>query len=227
MNTEPAPSRSPAASQGKPLRAVIFDYGGVLTSIPTEEDWRKMAAMLDTPLAVFLEGYWGHRYPYEIRGYDSGTYWGLVARTCGKRITPRMVRELVDLDNEQWGKANLETIALARQLRSSGMPTALLSNMQPDMLAFVRGKHTWLKEFEVRLFSCEVGEAKPEPGIFLHAAHLLQLQPEDCLFVDDREENLAGARRVGMQTMHFVSSQSIAALRQRLSEAGIEFAVTT
>ena len=224
MNTESPTTRSqaPVAPRADSLRAVIFDYGGVLTHLPSQEDWQKMATAIGAPLSSVLEAYWKHRYPYEIARYDSAAFWGLVGRDCGRQPTNALVRELVTLDNEQWGRPNPETIALARQLRASGVPTALLSNIQPDMLSFVRARHPWLNEFEVRVFSCLVGEAKPKAGIFLHAAECLNLRPEECLFVDDREANIEGAQQVGMRTLHFESAQALSSLRRRLIEAGLK-----
>ena len=205
------------------MRGVIFDYGGVLTYLPAEEDWQNMATTIGAPLSCVLEAYWKHRYPYEIARYDSAIFWRLVSHDCGRQLSETLVRELVTLDNEQWGRPNPETIALARQLRASGVPTALLSNIQPDMLSFVQVRHPWLNEFEVRVFSCLVGEAKPEPGIFLRAAECLHLHPQECLFVDDREANIEGARQTGMQTLHFESAKALASLQRRLIETGLKF----
>lgn len=228
MKTESPTTRSqaPVSPQLDSLRAVIFDYGGVLTHLPTEDDWQKMATAIGAPLSCVLEAYWKHRYPYEIARYDSATYWGLVGNDCERHLADTLVRELVTLDNEQWGRPNPETIALARQLRASGVPTALLSNIQPDMLSYVRVRHPWLNEFEVRVFSCLVGEAKPEPGGFLHAAECLNLRPQECLFVDDRKANIEGAQQTGMQTLHFESANALSSLRQRLIEAEIKLSPT-
>lgn len=202
------------------LCAIIFDYGGVLTHLPTEEDWARMASLAGTDLPKMLEAYWLHRYPYEICRYDSAKYWGLVGHDCGVQLSGDAVRKLVAQDNVQWGRPNPDAIALSRQLRTSGMRTALLSNMQPDMLAFVRKEHHWLNEFEVRIFSCEVAEAKPQPAIFQLAAQRLNVPPEVCLFVDDREANVAGAREVGMQAVHFESAKALLTLKNLLSQLG-------
>lgn len=222
MQSSTIKSHASESTSANPLRAVIFDYGGVLTYLPDEEDWQRMASAIGAPLADVLHAYWKHRYPYEIAQYDSPMFWGFVGRDCGRHLSETVVRELVTLDNEQWGRPNPETIALTRQLRALGVPTALLSNIQPDMLSFVRVRHPWLNEFEVRVFSCLIGEAKPNAGIFLHTAECLNLQPQECLFVDDREPNILGAQQTGMQIMHFESAQALASLKQRLLDAGIE-----
>ena len=203
------------------LRAVVFDYGGVLTYLPTDRDWEEMASIGGAELPKLLEAYWLHRYPYEVGSYDSAKYWGLVACDCGVNFSDRVVRELVNQDNEQWGRPNPDMISLARRLRCSEVRTALLSNMQPDMLSFVRATHPWLREFEVRVISCEVAEAKPEPSIFTLTADRLHLPPQDCLFVDDREANVEGARKAGMRTMHFESAETLAALTELLANLGV------
>lgn len=206
-----------------PLRAVIFDYGGVLTYLPTDRDWETMASIAGAQLPTMLEAYWLHRYPYEVGRYDSERYWGLVARDCGLKFGGNVVRKLVDQDNEQWGRPNPDTIALARSLRCSGMRTALLSNMQPDMLSFVRERHPWLREFALRVISCEVAEAKPEPAIFTLTAERLQLPPQECLFLDDREANVEGARKIGMRALHFESAQALVLVTELLVDCGLKF----
>ena len=216
QQSQNATLQTPDVPEPGRLRAVIFDYGGVLTYLPTNEDWHKMAGIAGVELSNLLEAYWLHRYPYEVGRYDSAMYWELVGRDCGVQLNGEVVGDLITQDNEQWGRKNPDAVELARQLRCAGVRTALLSNMQPDMLAFVRVRHPWLQEFDPRVISCEVAEAKPEPAIFKLAAELLQLSPRECLFVDDREANVEGARRVGMRAMHFESAEALAQLSELL-----------
>jgi putative hydrolase of the HAD superfamily len=223
MNTTPAKIlRMPDVRHRDMIRAVIFDYGGVLTYLPTEMDWERMAGIAGVDLFRMHVAYWLHRYPYEIGQYDSAQYWGLVGRDCGADLSGTEVRALVNQDNEQWGRPNPDMIALSRQLRQSGLRTAVLSNMQPDMLTFVRETHGWLNEFEVCIVSCEVAEAKPEPAIFTLTAERLQLTPEDCLFVDDREANVEGARKAGMAAIHFKSADSLPSVTSLLADLGVK-----
>src|SRR5438105_9057458 len=55
---------------------------------------------------------------------------------------------------------------LARMLKRSGITTGILSNMQPDLLARLRGGAPWLDAFDVQVFSCEIGFVKPERQIY-------------------------------------------------------------
>lgn len=84
-------------------------------------------------------------------------------------------------------------LALFRRLHADGVPTGLLSN-------------SWGGSYPTELFgdlfdavviSSEVGMRKPEPRIFRHAAELLGLDPQHCIFVDDIQANITAAEQVG------------------------------
>ena len=73
--------------------------------------------------------------------------------------------------------------------------------------------------FDVVVASGDVGFEKPSPHIFTMTAEKLQVQPEECLFVDDIESFCRAAEAVGMQSLHFVNIKtSLAELRQRLTD---------
>lgn len=76
------------------------------------------------------------------------------------------------------------------------------------------------KYFSFFMSSCFLGVKKPEDEMFLLALDLTQRQPEECLFIDDRELNLECAARLGLQTMHFSDAAQIEA---DLRNAGLKF----
>ena len=55
-------------------------------------------------------------------------------------------------------------LELAREIKSRGLKTAILSNMPFDLLAELRRKFDWLDEFDVQIWSCELGVIKPDAG---------------------------------------------------------------
>jgi putative hydrolase of the HAD superfamily len=67
------------------------------------------------------------------------------------------------------------------------------------MLAAIRSKLAWLDEFDVQIFSCEVGTVKPEAKVYLLCCERLGCKPEEVLFLDDKQANTEGAKKVGMQ----------------------------
>ena len=93
----------------------------------------------------------------------------------------------------------------ARDLRQAGYKTAILSNMERRMLGVMREKLAWLDEFEVQMYSCEVGMIKPDAEIYLECCRRLGCQPEEVLFLDDKKVNTEGAKSIGMQSYVFAS----------------------
>ena len=101
---------------------------------------------------------------------------------------------------------------LLRGLRGKGVRTALLSNSW--------GPGGYPREdfpdlFDAVVISGEVGMRKPEPRIFRHAAALLDLEPEECVFVDDVEANVKAAIACGMTGVHHTDP---ALTQQRLTK---------
>lgn len=99
--------------------------------------------------------------------------------------------------------------ALIRRARETGIRTALLSNSWGNTYP----RDAWSGMFDEIVISGEVGLRKPEPEIFHLAADRLGLRPEECVFIDDLELNIHGARALGMTVIHH---SSYADTRRRL-----------
>ena len=64
----------------------------------------------------------------------------------------------------------------------------------------------WLKKFDYKIFdtfvnSALVGIKKPNPDIYLLTCRKLEVSPTECLFMDDKQENVEAAKQVKMQTI--------------------------
>jgi putative hydrolase of the HAD superfamily len=72
-----------------------------------------------------------------------------------------------------------------------------------------------IERFELRRYfrcffsSCYLGVRKPDPRIYELALHLTQAPPADCVFIDDRPENLESARRLNMRTVQFATAEQL------------------
>jgi putative hydrolase of the HAD superfamily len=99
-----------------------------------------------------------------------------------------------------------EILDYAARLRKKGIKTALLSNMYKPMAEFVkiRGK---IKDFEPVMFGRDTGVLKPDPQAYQAMLDMLGLEPEECIFVDDKIENIHGAEELGM---HVILSRNTA-----------------
>ncbi|MGC1211531.1 MAG: HAD-IA family hydrolase [Micromonospora sp.] len=90
------------------------------------------------------------------------------------------------------------TLDLLDTLRAAGHPLGLVSNATSET-AEAWPESDLARRFDVAVFSCEVGLAKPDRAIYLAAAGRLGVDPADCVFVGDGADGeLAGAAAVGM-----------------------------
>ncbi|MGE5112964.1 MAG: HAD family hydrolase [Acidobacteriaceae bacterium] len=199
------------------LRAVIFDYGRVLSLPPSDADWAAFAAATDLPLDTLHLRYWEHRDAYDRKEVSAAEYWEQVT---GDDVEGDKLIELIALDDAQWTKVNHEMLRRARGLKGAGVKIAILSNMQTDMLRVMRAKFDWLDEFDVQMYSCEVGLVKPDHEVYLQCLRRLDVAPAQALFLDDKEKNIIGARDVGIHTLLF--DGEIAAFDRKLTELGVE-----
>jgi putative hydrolase of the HAD superfamily len=187
------------------LKAVVFDYGKVLSLPPTEEQWQTLIACFGKSQQEFQQVYWSHRDGIDRGTLDIITYWKKAGEDCGRALSDAEALELIEHDNRQWTNVCPEVLTLARDLRRAGYKTAILSNMERRMLAVMREKLDWLDEFDVQMYSCEIGMVKPDAQIYRECCRRLGCQPEEVLFLDDKKVNTEGAKSIGMQSYVFAS----------------------
>jgi glucose-1-phosphatase len=111
-----------------------------------------------------------------------------------------------------------ETLLLAARLHKAGHRLGILSNTNPLHWAFMSDRRfPGLPElFEQYALSFNARAMKPEPAIYQYAVELAGVDARHVFFVDDRIENVAGARAVGIDAVQFVSTKQLASdLRER------------
>jgi putative hydrolase of the HAD superfamily len=95
------------------------------------------------------------------------------------------------------------TVALVRRLKQAGHRLFYLSNMPAPYADYLESSHDFIGLFEAGVFSGRVNLMKPQPEIFELAAQRFGIAPTDLLFIDDVEHNVAAARALGWQGLHF------------------------
>lgn len=194
-----------------PVRALILDYGNVLTR-DQREDWLEaMAALAHAPRDQFIGAYWAHRHAYDS-GLSAGDYWYRVAHAVGHVLDDPTIDRLVELDVRSWMDYREEVWDLARAFRAAGGRTAFLSNGVPEIMARIRADRALEQWFDTVVVSYEVGLAKPDPRIFELCLARLGAETRETLFVDDRADNVEAAARLGIRTVHFTGDDAFARL---------------
>ena len=199
------------------LRAVIFDYGIVLTGPPDAAAWANLLRITGLPEERFEPLYWANR-PALDEGKLTGIgYWQKFLREA--ELPLDHAEELNRWDARLWTVENPVMVAWQRKLKQRGLLTAILSNISDNVLASVEREFAWIHSFDVLVWSCQLGIVKPNPEIYRHTLAELGTQPEETLFIDDKRPNVEAARALGIQAIEY---SSVERLRDGLIAAGLD-----
>jgi putative hydrolase of the HAD superfamily len=199
------------------VKALLVDFGGVLVVDlwpGAAADW---APRLGIEPAAFLSALFGGNEAGVLVGRtDEPAWWEVVGQRLG--IGRPLLDELTaDLARrEVWDE---ELVAYLGRIKDRARVT-LVSNAWPDTRRRIEsvGGHGVLDDL---VLSCEVGMAKPDPGIYELALKRSGVPADEALFVDDAEVNVAAARRLGLRAhRHTGAASTIEAIEGFLSRPG-------
>ncbi|MDO5534876.1 MAG: HAD-IA family hydrolase [Propionibacteriaceae bacterium] len=196
------------------ISAVVFDLGDVLAS--GEGITSEPARLLGVDEDAFRELYWAGRAAYDA-GSSDRAYWEPILTALGKPAALETVQQLAQLDARLWLRLRPEARQLVSDVRRTGRPVAVLSNA-PFNLDHALVDAEFADEVDYWFISAAMGLSKPNLGVYLRVAEVLDVPPGEIAFIDDKAENLAGAQRAGWTT-HLWSSDADS--RAWLEEVGV------
>jgi len=199
---------TPLAPIGLSPRVVVFDYGEVISREPTEADRATLVARAGVHADAFWPVYWSHR-----EGLDQGLtsiaeYWSRVGRDLGMQWEPVDVHELWAIDHRSWLSVDVGTLRVLHALTAGGTRLALLSNAGADFSGWLRSG-SFSPLFERVFVSGELGLVKPHAAIYEHVIRELGIAAADFVFVDNKSENVDGAKAVGGQGHVFTDAAAL------------------
>jgi len=192
-----------------PMRAVIFDIGGVLlldAGEGLEAKWERRLGLKEGEFIQRLLAS-GDVGPANAGPIKEEELWRQLGTTY--HLDDDQLREFRD-DNWAMQAHNMELIHFLQSLRPR-YKLATLSNDWPG----AREQQNRLFQLEetlgvdVMLYSCEEGMQKPDANFYLLACERLGVHPEEVIFIDDREQCVAGAQQVSMKALLFNDTAQI------------------
>ncbi len=208
---------APAHLNGRAIRAVILDFGEVLSYPPAPETLAAMAELLHITPEKFRDYYYAERYRYDRGEISAEQYWTAVAKDAQTNLSPKQIDWLRRTDVAMWSNLDPRMLRWAARLRGEGLQTAVLSNMHADMARVVRSEFVWAADFQCFVLSAELGFAKPDPEIFHHCLACLDVAANEALFIDDKERNTRAAEEIGLAG---ICANSPDAIQEQLKAAG-------
>lgn len=189
------------------IRAVIFDFGSVLVLMQDEKPRQLLADRLGVPLEelnrLVFESESAARAMLGELTIDQ--HWQAVGAALG--VLPE---DLPAVRAQFWSAdvVNQELVALIHKLRPR-YKIGLLSNAWNDLRQVLATRLPIGHLFDDMLISAEVGLGKPDPRIYHLAVERLGVQPQEAIFIDDVLVNVAAARSVGLQAVHYRSNPQL------------------
>lgn len=194
--------RTARVRASRPFDAVLCDVDGVVRDWPPMEPIELAHGVV--PGTLYTAAFAAHRLHPAITGQVTDPQWrALVTEdlAASDGITLETARSLVAAWSAIRATRNENVVALLELVREV-IPVVLISNATDRLEADLT--ELGMEEFIGTLINTSrIGVAKPDPRIYAHAAELVGVPPERCLFVDDSAENVEAARAAGMQAVHF------------------------
>src|SRR5205085_4325675 len=82
------------------IKAVIFDFGGVLCFHPDEARWSRLAETAGMPVSPFMSAFWAHRINYDAGQLEPAEYWrGVLGPAFSESKLPELIRGEIELWN--------------------------------------------------------------------------------------------------------------------------------
>jgi putative hydrolase of the HAD superfamily len=200
-----------AQTTSLPIRAVILDYGEVISlpADPTVISW--MAGLFRLPDDRFRYFYASFRLDYDRGVLSAAEYWGNVAHAANYELKNGELEQLRQADVTMWSRLNDAVLRWVESLRASGLKTAVLSNMHDDMVQHLSANGAWAQRFDALTLSSAIGMAKPEQDIFEYCLRSLGVSAEEAIFIDDREINVQAAQQMGIRGVFAPTSEQLRA----------------
>ncbi|WP_439381917.1 HAD family hydrolase [Amycolatopsis lexingtonensis] len=180
---------------------MVFDVGGVLEITPEMDVGRRWEARLGLPAG-------------EIGRRLADVWAGGAVGTVTERMVHQAIRDRLGFTGaqveammaEMWvrylGVGNNELIEYVRQLRPR-YRTGILSNSFVGAREREQEKYRFEDLVDEIVYSHEVGMSKPDPRIYELTCTRLGVGPEEMVFLDDVEPNIASAREAGIHAVHY------------------------
>jgi putative hydrolase of the HAD superfamily len=200
------------------LRAVIFDYGRVLTGPPDLDAHAALVRITGLSSERFENLYWTDRQAYDEGSLTGLEFWRKLVRDAGLNLNESAIEELNLWDARMWTKADPAMLAWQLALKERGLLTAIVSNMGDAVHQHMERELSWLGRFDVLVWSYQLRMAKPDAAIYRYALERLETLPEETLFIDDRPENVDTAIALGMRGLIF---STVEKLRADLIDSGL------
>lgn len=198
------------------ITTLFFDVGGVILTNGWDQVAREKAAShFELNFAEFEQRHQAAVDAFEKGRISIDDYIAQVVFDKPRGFTVAEFREFMYAQSKELKPAREFVDHLSR---SPELFVACINNEGREVNEYRIVKFDLARTFKLFFSSCYVGLRKPDPAIYRLALDVTRRKTAESIFVDDRAENLEGARRVGLQTIHY---RNVSQLKGELRDLGV------
>jgi epoxide hydrolase-like predicted phosphatase len=202
----------------KVIKAIIFDFGGVLMRTNDHRGrrkWEEKLGLEEWELEVIVFGSeMGTKAQMGEISYERLWDW------IGQRfnLTPK---ELENFHHDFWAGDVIDSdlVDYIRSLQKD-YQIAMISNASDNLRQNLQNQYNIADVFDLIVCSAEEHVMKPHKEIYFRTLERLDCEPDEAVFVDDSEPNVQAARKLGMAAIHFRPSTDLPSEFKKLGVNG-------
>jgi len=185
------------------IKAITFDLDGVYF---TQDSFKKFKSIFPTNNADpdFVEHVL--KKSDEMMNFKKGImteteYWEYVNKSFGQNLS---IDEITNLLMEAYS-TNQNVVDYVKKVRSEGIKTCICTNNFPTRINALNKKFNFLTDFDVQVFSYEVGINKPDPKIFQELINNSGVLPSELFYADDNQSCVDSAKSLGINAIFYTN----------------------
>lgn len=204
-------------NSGSKIKAIAFDYGGVIELYEGGSFLKIIAESLNIPLDEFRRIYFQYNHLANVKNHNWYSMFSEVLSAF--KISKKKEDEVIAMMQARYlkGQINTSLVALFPKLRQQGLKIGILSNSAFELREKLNSNGI-AKLVDAIVISGEIGFQKPHKEAFQILFERLKLRPQEVVFVDDSIRSLEKAAEIGYTPILFKNNEQ---LKADLINAGV------
>lgn len=203
------------------FKVVLFDFDGVLTLDATGStticNYISKVTGIDKDL--FTKEYRVYNGELLYGKVSHEEVWGSICERIKKEIDIKILK-----DSFTNTPLDFDMIELTKNLKRSGYITGIITDNKKDRIDDIVRHFNLYDIFDYIVVSAEIGSGKDKSDIFLNVIDNLQVNPEECIFIDNNERNLIVPNEMGMKPIFYDhEKRELDKLKRELKSMGVVF----
>lgn len=201
------------------IKAIIFDFGGVIIHYSPIIFREGIAKLLKLNFEIVNKEIGKIDFDFATGKINEKGFWKRISSTFNVVVFEKDKKNFISDEFSRDARLNKDVEKIVIELKNSGYKLGIISNILEPHAKYSKVRN-WFRHFSPVILSCEVGLAKPDERIYKLMLEKLQLNGNECIYIDDREINLKPAERLGIKTILFENAKQ---LKKELISYGIKF----